>query len=165
LHPFPLALVSGVQMNTIYSLRRLNCVTGGCLCIKTAYCIFDEGMGWYFLEDTSSHYILLYLEVRLFLLPFYHPHVCITKYSTWSVIPYSSWSFLSFWKVFLFLQLILLVLSFFVLYGLIGELYPSILLHCHVLLSVSILCISDCLYVVIFLLFSLTGVFPYPWHN
>ena len=134
-HPVPLELVGGVQMNTIYSLRMVscvtgdclcvNCVTGDCLCVNTAYCVFDESPGWYFLEDTSSQHISLYLEVKLFLLPFYHPRVCIVKYSTSSVIPYSPWSFISFWRIFLLLQLVLLLLSFFVLYGLIHELYPS----------------------------------------
>ena len=155
----------------------MNCVTDDCLCLKTAYCVFNESTGWYFLEDTNSHHILLYLEVKLCLLPFHHPRVCIVKYSTSSVIPYSPWSFLSFWKIFLLLKLILFVLSIFVLYGLIRELqggsnmtgtyaaclhrnqsrsylnhlvYPSTLLCCFVLFSLSILCINDCLYILIF---------------
>ena len=167
-HPDPLELVSAVCINKIYSLRRLKFVTGGCLRMKTAYCAFDESNGWYFLEDTNSHHTPLYLEVKLCFLPFYHPRVCIVKYSTSSVIPYSPWSFLPPPREnnsVILLQLILLVLSFFVLYGLIGELYPSTMLHSLVLFSVSIFCISDCLYVLIFLLFSLTGVFSYPRHN
>jgi hypothetical protein len=112
-HPVPLELDSGVQMSTVYSLRRVSCATGACLCITTAYSVFDESTGWYFLEDTNSHHSSPYLEVKFCLPPFYHPRVCIIKYSCWSVIPYSLWSFLSFWKVFLLLHLILLVLSFF----------------------------------------------------
>jgi len=121
--------------------------------------------GWYFLEDANSHHISLYLEVKLYLLPFYQPRVCIIKYSTSPVIPYIPWSLRSFWKVFLLLQPIFLVLSFFVLYGLIHELYPSTLLCCLALFPVSIPCISDCFYILIFLLFSQSGVFPYPRHN
>jgi hypothetical protein len=162
-HPVPLELVSGVQMNTIHSLRRLNCVTGGCLCIKTAYCVFDESTGWYFLEYANSHHISLYLGVKMCLLPFYHPRVCIVKYCTLSFLTVRGRFFLS-GKYSRYYNLFFLYCNF-LFYVCWYMNYIPVPCYCLLLFSVSILCISDNLYILIFLLFSLTGIFPYPRHN
>lgn len=164
-HPVPLELVSGVQMNSIYSLRSLNCVTGGCLCIKTAYCVFDESTAWYFLEDANSHHISLYPEVKLCLLPFYHPLIILVFISLSTALGLSfltvryhfflprkyfcylttTYSFCT--VIFCFLWVDMWVISQYL-----------VTLSCSVF-------IFYCLYVLTFLLFSLTAIFPYPRHN